>query len=112
MIDADGYIKLTDFGLSKRNSNKENSAKSLCGTPEYLAPEILFKEGHGVLVDFWTLGAIIFEMFTGYPPFNINPGEKREVLFEKIKYEPLKFPPKVQGNLRDLLEKLLQKVPS
>lgn len=71
LIDSDGYIKLTDFGLSKRNVSS-NNAKSICGTPEYLAPEVLFKEGHGKLVDFWTLGAIIYEMFTGQPPFFIN----------------------------------------
>ena len=69
LIDEQGYIKLTDFGLSKRNIKGNNGAYSICGTPEYLAPEILFKEGHGKAADWWTLGAIIYEMFTGLPPF-------------------------------------------
>ncbi|KRX07626.1 Protein kinase-like domain [Pseudocohnilembus persalinus] len=112
LIDAQGYIKLTDFGLSKRNINSNDAAKSICGTPEYLAPEILFKEGHGKMVDFWTLGVIIYEMYVGQPPFQITGNQKRESLFEKIKYEPLKYPSKVNGKLKDLLEKLLQKNPS
>jgi len=106
LIDKDGYIKLTDFGLSKRGVKGNGEAKSICGTPDYLAPEILFKEGHGKAVDWWTLGAIIFEMFTGQPPFNAT---KREELFEKIKYENVKFPPVVKGELKDLLSLLLEK---
>ena len=57
-----GYIKLTDFGLSKRLSGSQGAAYSICGTPEYLAPEILHRIGHGKPVDWWTLGAIIYEM--------------------------------------------------
>lgn len=94
---------MTDFGLSKRNVVGIKDAKSICGTPEYLAPEVLFKQGHGKPVDFWTLGSIINEMYTGWPPFHISSNAKREQLFEKIKYEPIKFPPKVQGELKDLL---------
>ena len=55
LIDKDGYIKITDFGLSKMNV-KLNEAKTICGTPEYLAPEILDKKGYGKTVDWWTLG--------------------------------------------------------
>jgi serum/glucocorticoid-regulated kinase 2 len=59
LLDAQGYIRLTDFGLSKMFMSS-NDALSICGTPEYLAPEILFKEGHGKPVDWWCLGSIIF----------------------------------------------------
>ena len=69
MIDSDGYIKITDFGLSKGGIKANLGAKSICGTPEYLAPEILLKKGHGKAVDWWTLGAILYEMLTGLPPF-------------------------------------------
>jgi len=71
LIDEQGFIKLTDFGLSKRSIKDNTGAYSICGTPEYLAPEILnkSKSGHGKAVDWWTFGAIIFEMITGYPPF-------------------------------------------
>ncbi len=51
LIDDKGYIKLTDFGLSKKNIKGNDGAHSICGTPEYLAPEILFKEGHGKACD-------------------------------------------------------------
>jgi len=69
LIDLDGYIRITDFGLSKTNIKANQGAFSVCGTPEYLAPEILFKMGHGKAADWWTLGAIIYEMLTGMPPF-------------------------------------------
>lgn len=72
LIDEKGYIKITDFGLSKRNIEHNDQAKSICGTPEYLAPEILLRKGHGKVVDWWTLGAIIYEMFVGIPPFYIT----------------------------------------
>lgn len=69
LIDSIGYIRITDFGLSKMGVKTNKEATSVCGTPEYLAPEILFRMGHGKAVDWWTLGAIIFEMLTGLPPF-------------------------------------------
>lgn len=81
LIDNVGYIRLTDFGLSKRNING-NDALSVCGTPEYLAPEVLLKKGHGKAVDWWTLGCVIYEMLTGLPPYYSN---SRTKLFENIK---------------------------
>jgi serum/glucocorticoid-regulated kinase 2 len=70
LIDLQGYIRITDFGLSKMQVKTDFDALSLCGTPEYLAPEVLLKKGYGKSVDWWTLGCIIVEMVTGYPPFN------------------------------------------
>jgi serum/glucocorticoid-regulated kinase 2 len=69
LIDVEGYIRIADFGLSKDKVLNAKDAKSVCGTPEYLAPEILFKLGHGKPVDWWAFGAIIYEMLTGLPPF-------------------------------------------
>ena len=59
-MDAEGYIRITDFGLSKVSSK---ALKSVCGTPEYLAPEILFRMGHGKPVDWWTLGNLFLFFF-------------------------------------------------
>lgn len=60
LIDRKGYIRITDFGLSKNNVKGEKDAFSICGTPEYLAPEVLQKQGHGKPVDWWTLGLFEF----------------------------------------------------
>lgn len=84
LIGADGYIKLTDFGLSKNNILGDYDTFSVCGTPEYLAPEVIKKEGHGKAVDWWCLGSIIYELVHGLPPFYTK---NRSDLFDKIKHE-------------------------
>lgn len=109
LIDAEGYIKITDFGLSKENIKDGQSAHSFCGTPEYLAPEILKRQGHGKAVDWWSLGAIIFEMLTGLPPFYTK---DREKLFYNIKFAELKYPPFISAACKDLLTKLFNKDPT
>lgn len=109
LIDIDGYIRITDFGLSKENIKDNQSAHSFCGTPEYLAPEILKRVGHGKAVDWWSLGAIIFEMLTGLPPFYTK---DREKLFYNIKFAELKYPPFISPICKDLLTKLFNKEPS
>lgn len=101
MIDLEGYIKITDFGLSKENIKDNSSAHSFCGTPEYLAPEILKRVGHGKAVDWWSLGSIIYEMTTGLPPFYTK---DREKLFYNIKFSELKYPSYLSDVLKDLLK--------
>ena len=67
LIDGEGYLKLTDFGFAKYC---ETRTYTLCGTPEYLAPEVLLNKGHGKPVDWWTLGILTYEMIAGIDPFN------------------------------------------
>lgn len=108
LITESGYIKITDFGLSRMNV-KKNDAKSICGTPEYLAPEIIMKLGYGKAVDWWTLGSIIYEMLVGIPPFYTN---NRQELFEKIKFVSPKYHSFLSAEVKNLLEGLLKKDPT
>jgi serine/threonine protein kinase len=103
LIDQKGYIRVTDFGLSKMKILTNETAFSVCGTPEYLAPEILHRQGHGKPVDWWTLGCILYEMLTGVPPFY---SQNRQELFEKIKYGSLKMPSNISADLTDLMKQL------
>lgn len=108
LINKDGYIKITDFGLSKENISDNKSAKSFCGTPEYLAPEIIEGKGHGQAVDWWSLGSILYEMLTGMPPFY---NKDREKLFHTIKTGQVKFHKYLSKEAVDLLEKFFIKDP-
>jgi serine/threonine protein kinase len=110
LLDAKGHIRLTDFGLSKEGiSSSSSGANSFCGTPEYLAPEILNRQGHGRAVDWWSLGALLYEMLTGLPPFYC---QDRERLFEKIRKSELHYPASLSSPAKNLLRGLLTKDPS
>ncbi|KAL4483652.1 hypothetical protein ABPG72_006718 [Tetrahymena utriculariae] len=108
ILDKEGYIRISDFGLSKDNI-EEQTAFSVCGTPEYLAPEILNNSGHGKPVDWWALGNLIYEMLTGLPPFYVE--NNREELFKKIKYTEITIPSYFSKPCKDLLTRLFLKNP-
>ncbi|UPX09422.1 Non-specific serine/threonine protein kinase [Ascochyta rabiei] len=67
LIDAEGHLKLVDFGFAKKVENRETY--TLCGTPEYLAPEVIRNTGHGTAVDWWAFGILVYEFLVGQPPF-------------------------------------------
>ena len=66
LLDRKGHLKIVDFGFSKQVKDK---TRTLCGTPEYIAPEIILNMGYGMSVDWWALGVLVFEMVVGNPPF-------------------------------------------
>lgn len=107
LLDEKGHIRLTDFGFAKY---VEDKTWTMCGTPDYLAPEIITGGGHDTAVDWWSLGILVFEMLAGYPPFT---DEVTVRLFEKIRnpealVQPSFFSPEVQ----DFISKLLVVDPS
>lgn len=102
LLDVYGHLRITDFGFAKF---VEYRTYTLCGTPDYLAPEIILNKGHGSAVDWWALGILIFEMLVGYPPFFDNDpmGTYRKILRGKVEY-----PSHLSRNAKDLTSKLLQ----
>ena len=88
LINCDGYLKLTDFGLSKIIEGK---TYTLCGTPEYLAPEMLLNKGHDKSVDWWTLGVLLYEMLVGVDPFS---DDDEIIIYQRILSGKLSFPEK------------------
>lgn len=104
LIDKDGNLKITDFGFAKR-IDPASKTWTLCGTPEYLAPEIILNKGHGKAVDWWALGILIYEMLVGYPPFF---SEDRMQLYQAILAGKIDWPAHISKQARDLISKLLQ----
>eukprot|EP00079_Xenopus_tropicalis_P033178 XP_017946949.1 PREDICTED: cAMP-dependent protein kinase catalytic subunit PRKX isoform X2 [Xenopus tropicalis] len=101
LLDKEGHIKLTDFGFAKKLSDR---TWTLCGTPEYLAPEVIQSKGHGRAVDWWALGILIFEMLSGFPPFfDDNPFG----IYQKILAGKIDFPRHLDLYVKDLIKKLL-----
>ena len=104
LLDENYRIKLSDFGWSNFTYEGENR-KTYCGTPEYLAPEMIRKTGHDHTVDIWSLGVLLFELLAGYAPF---PGANQEELFLNIKLLkinwPVDFPPKAKNLVSKILK--------
>jgi serine/threonine protein kinase len=101
LIDREGHLKITDFGFAKEVVDR---TWTLCGTPEYLAPEIIQSKGHGKAVDWWALGILVYEMLAGYPPFfDENPFG----IYQKILAGNIDFPRHFDVNAKDLVKKLL-----
>lgn len=106
LLDEEGHIRLTDFGLSKESVNGESLTHTFCGTPEYLAPEVIQGGGYGKPVDWWSLGTLLYEMLTGLPPF-YNPN--LQLMYEKILKAPLNLPSYISDDAKSLLNELLER---
>lgn len=108
LLDHQGHIALCDFGLCKINMKNDQKTNTFCGTPEYLAPELLLSKGYTRVVDFWTIGVLLFEMITSLPPFYDEDVNK---MYNKILNDPLIFPDYVDNVTSDLISKLLIRDP-
>ncbi|GFY95732.1 serine/threonine protein kinase 2 [Actinidia rufa] len=108
LLDADGHAMLTDFGLAKQFDENTRS-NSMCGTIEYMSPEIVLGKGHDKAADWWSVGILLFEMLTSKPPFI---GGNRGRVQEKIIKDKIKLPAYLSSDAHSLLKGLLQKDPS
>ena len=108
VLDKDGHVCLTDFGLAKTNV-RGCSAKTFCGTPEYLAPEFLTATAHGKEVDWWSLGVLLYEMLHGLPPLY---SENVCDMYELILHKNLEFSSDCSPEAEDLCRKLLERDPT
>ncbi|XP_036085286.1 serine/threonine-protein kinase Sgk2 isoform X5 [Rousettus aegyptiacus] len=106
LLDCQGHVVLTDFGLCKEGVEPEETTSTFCGTPEYLAPEVLRKEPYDRAVDWWCLGAVLYEMLHGLPPFY---SQDISQMYENILHQPLQIPGGRTVAACDLLQALLHK---
>ncbi|KAG7440874.1 AGC/Akt protein kinase [Guyanagaster necrorhizus] len=109
LLDFTGHIALCDFGLCKLNMKANDKTNTFCGTPEYLAPEILNGHGYNKTIDWWTLGVLLYEMMSGLPPFY---DEVTDKMYEKILRDPLVFGPEIGDEAKSILTSLLNRDPT
>ncbi|KAM8926933.1 protein kinase C zeta type isoform 2-T2 [Pelodytes ibericus] len=115
LLDAEGHIKLTDYGMCKEGLGPGDTTSTFCGTPNYIAPEILRGEEYGFSVDWWALGVLMFEMMAGRSPFDIitdNPDMNTEdYLFQVILEKPIRIPRFLSVKASQVLKGFLNKDP-
>ena len=110
LVDKDGYLKLTDFGLVKEKMDGSDAKTStFCGTPDYIAPEMILSKPYNKSVDWWSLGILTYEMLYGYPPFyNSN----TNAMYRSILNDPLVFPKGGSCDAVDFISRLLERDPA
>uniref|UniRef100_A0A8D3AXC3 Serine/threonine-protein kinase Sgk1 n=1 Tax=Scophthalmus maximus TaxID=52904 RepID=A0A8D3AXC3_SCOMX len=106
LLDQEGHIVLTDFGLCKEGISQTDTTSTFCGTPEYLAPEVLRKQPYDNTVDWWCLGSVLYEMLFGLPPFYSRDTHE---MYDNILHKPLAMRPGASSTAWSLLQALLEK---
>ncbi|KAH8867314.1 cGMP-dependent protein kinase 1 [Schistosoma japonicum] len=110
LLDSQGFCKMTDFGFAKR-IGYGNKTWTFCGTPEYVAPEVILNKGHDFTVDFWALGILMFELLTGTPPFtSSDPMKTYNIILKGI--NAIEFPKTITRNAQCLIKKLCRDAPA
>ncbi|KAH6565313.1 hypothetical protein BASA50_008961 [Batrachochytrium salamandrivorans] len=109
LLGVDGHIKVADYGICKANMPYGATTSTFCGTPDYMAPEILMNRRYGVAVDWWSFGVLIFVMLVGRYPFH---GEDENDILEAILSDSIEYPSNMPRITLSLLQSLMNKVPS
>ena len=109
LVDKDGYLKITDFGLAKEKMKSQDAKTcTFCGTPDYIAPEMILSKPYNKSVDWWSMGILTYEMLYGYPPFY---NQNTNAMYRSILNDPLEFPKGGSSSANDFISRLLERNP-